>query len=167
MDTTYYLHRFQNALDSLDMEPFNQNGLELKVAVWHNSTVLKIQKPNWRNNSPTDIPFQNSIFFSIWVNDDLHQQNKLYYNIHALKLRKLSAYKLESRKFAEAFRLQFKAFQSQWPNVSTSFGPLTLMEGYIKIDTGELESAIANLAHSFVSIQFIIDDLLQERKIKR
>jgi len=164
MQTDHYLNIFQEAVDSLDLAPFTQSGLELKVGVRFNSVVLKIQKPSWRNNSPDAIPFQNSIFFSVWVNDIPLSQDKLYYNIHALKLRKLRAYKLKSRDFAQAFRTQFKPFENQWPNVSTSFGPLTLMEGWVAIGDSNLESQIQNLAQKLLNIHFIIDDLLEASK---
>ncbi len=163
MQTDHHLNLFQKAVDGLDLTPFIQNGLELKVGVWLNSVVLKIQKASWRNSDA--IPFQNSIFFSIWINNGSLSQNKLYYNIHALKLRELKAYKLKSRDFAQAFRAQFKPFEDQWPNISTSFGPLTLMEGWVSIDENNLGSRIQNLAQKLLNIHFIIDDLLEASKM--
>jgi hypothetical protein len=163
MQTDHYLNIFQEAVDSFDLTPFTQNGLEMKVGVWLNSVVLKIQKPSWRNNSPDAIPFQDSIFFSVWINES-SQQNKLYYNIHALKLRELIAYKLKSRDFAGDFRTRFKLFEDQWPNVSTNFGPLTLMEGWVAIDDDGIESQVQNLAQKLLNVCFIIDDLLDASK---
>lgn len=49
---------------------FDRKGLVLKVGVWLNSVALKIQKPSWTNAPLQPLSFQQSIFFSIWVNDD-------------------------------------------------------------------------------------------------
>ncbi|OCX53401.1 hypothetical protein BEL04_03620 [Mucilaginibacter sp. PPCGB 2223] len=162
MLTDRYLKLFQKALGGLDLTTFKQKGLELKAGVWLNSVALKIQKSSWRNDD--DIPFQSAIFFSVWLNDETLSKNKLYYNIHALKLRELNAYKLKSRDFADEFRKQFKQFEDQWPNVSTAFGPLTLMEGWVSIDGSNLENQIQNLAQHLLNIDFIIDGLLERAK---
>ena len=163
METTYYLDKFQQCLDQLDKEPFNRENLDLKVGVWIDSVVLKIQKQAWLNNSPTAKPFRESVFFSIWVSDGPISKNKLYYNIHALKMRELTRYSIKSRDFADAFRLRFKAFEHEWPNVSVSFGPLTLMEGWVD-GLENLDEAIPHLAYKFLALSPIIDDLLSERK---
>src|SRR5476651_721849 len=123
---------FQSALDHIDQTPFVQSNLELKVGVWLNSVVLKIQKPVWRN--PDAKPFKSGIFFSIWVNEPIISTSKIYYNIHALKLRELRGFRIQSRDFAGDFRERFKPFKQGWPNVSTAFGPLTLMEGWVGVD---------------------------------
>ena len=164
MDTNLYLNIFQNSLNRIHKQDFSQKQLELKVGVWLDSVVLKIQKPAWINHAITTTPFKESIFFSIWLNDASIKESKLLYNIHALKLRQLPGYKIQSREFAEAFRLRFKAYQDQWPNVSMAYGPLTLMEGYVNIDAGHFEHVIIELAYKFLEIEFIIDELLAERK---
>jgi len=164
MKTQPYFDIFQKSLDHLDHELFGQNNLELNVGIWLNCVVLKIQKETWHNQPTAAQPFQQSIFFSVWINDEGTNESKLYYNIHALKLRELKGYSIKSREFAEAFRVRFKVFEKEWPNVSTQFGPLTLMEGWIKIDGNDFEDHITTLANKFLAIQFIIDDLLGERK---
>lgn len=164
MDTALYLSIFQNSLDRINKWDFSQQQFELKVGVWLDSVVLKIQKPSWINHAVTAEAFKESFFFSIWLSDALIKQSKLFYNIHALKLRQLAGYKIQSREFAEAFRSRFKAFEGQWPNVSVDYGPLTLMEGHVDIDTGNFEHVIIELAYKFLDIGFIIDELLAERK---
>ena len=129
------------------------------------SACLKIQKRAWRNEDAR--PFEESVFFSVWVNDESLTTQKLNYNIHALKMREQKAYTIKSREFAEAFRSRFKPFEALWPNVSVSFGPLTLMEGWIPIDTKHFEKEIADMAYRFIDIHPIIDDLLRERKNPR
>jgi hypothetical protein len=164
METAYYLDKFQKSVDRFDMKLFSQKKQECKVGIWLDSVVLKIQKKSWINTAPTSRPFKESIFFSIWLNDELIRDRKLYYNIHALKLRQLVGYSIKSREFADAFRARFKPFEKRWPNVSVNFGPLTLMEGWIALDDENLEAIIMDLAYKFLEIEFIIDDLLEARK---
>ena len=165
IETGYYLEKFQKAADLLGrQENFSQQKLECKAGIWLDSIVLKIQKRSWINNSPTAKPFGESVFFSIWLNDVSLDKGRLCYNIHALKLRQLTAYSIQSRAFADAFRLKFKSFEKEWPNVSVNFGPLTLMEGSVCIDEEHPEDIIIGLANRFSEIAFIIDDLLEERK---
>ena len=164
METVYYLDKFQKSVDHFNMESFRQKGLECKIGIWLQSVVLKIQNRSWINATPTSRPFEESIFFSVWLNDELIQNDKLYYNIHALKLRELKGHAIKSREFADAFRAKFKPFEKEWPNVSVNFGPLTLMEGWVRLDDKNLEDTIRDLAYKFLKIEFIIDDLLTARK---
>lgn len=164
METADYLDIFKKTGNQLDQHLLSQQQLEVKVGEWLQSAVLKMQKPSWLNQSETARPFEESIFFSIWVNKETISKNILYYNIHALKLRELKNYSIQSREFAAAFRSRFKAFEKQWPNVSTDFGPLTLMQGWLSTDTENFENELLALANNFLEIQFIIDDLLSERK---
>ena len=162
MDTPYYFNKFQQIADGLNKHPFAQNGLELKVGVWLESVVLKIQKKAWLNSSATAQPFRESVFFSIWVHDATLAKCRLSYNIHALKMRELKNYTIQSRDFAQAFRTRFEPYQSQWPNVNVQYGPLTLMEGWAPI--ANLDTLIPELANKFLEIAPIIDELLAERK---
>jgi len=163
MDTGYYLSKFQNSLAGLDLDLFRQKSLDLKVGIWLDSVVLKIQNPAWLNQDSSARPFSESIFFSVWVSDEPIRESKIYYNIHALKMRELKGYKIKSRDFAQAFRERFKAHQSNWPNVSVNYGPLTLMEGWVVLDDS-IEHQINTLALKFLDIAYIIDDLLNEAK---
>lgn len=54
-------------------------------------------------------------------------QDRVFYNIRALKLRELEGYAITSRDFARDFRDRFEAMRDQWPNVRVDFGPATLM----------------------------------------
>ncbi len=163
MDTNYYLNKFQKSTDLLDKAAFSDKQLNLKVGVWRDSVVLKIQKKEWLDQNSAN-PFGESVFFSVWVSDDTIAENKFYYNIHALKMRELTGYKIKSRDFAEAFRKKFKKYTEDWPNVKSEFGPLTLMEGWVDLDNDHLQHIIKDLATRFLNIQYIIDELLEERK---
>jgi hypothetical protein len=164
VETAYYLEKFNEMAGRLDRGLLSKSQMEVKVGVWLRSVALKMQKRYWVNKSPTANPFRESIFFSVWLNDESIREGKLNYNIHALKLRQLTAYSIKSRDFAEAFRARFKPFEKSWPNVDLHFGPQTLMEGWMRIDPENFGNEIVDLAHRFLEIQFIIDDLLEERK---
>jgi hypothetical protein len=164
MDRIYYLREFQKCLDRMDEKSFRDHRLELKVGVWRNAVALKIQKKAWIDGSPAAKPFEGSIFFSVWVNEGSIREGRLLYNIHALKLRELKGYSIKSRDFAESFRSAFRPFEKEWPNVSLSFGPLTLMEGWVRLDLHDPGPGIKELAYKFSEIAFIIDDLLEERR---
>jgi hypothetical protein len=164
METQYYLDEFIRITGNLDQQLFRQHQLELKAGTWLQSVALKIQKRSWLNQSQKARAFEESIFFSVWISDRAIREGKLLYNIHALKLRELTAYSIQSREFAAAFRAKFKPFEKKWPNVSTNFGPLTLMEGWVCVDVKNFGKDLADLAYQFLEIQSIIDDLLTERK---
>ena len=86
--------------------------------------------------------------------------NKILYNIHAFKLRQLPGYSIGSRKFATLFRADFREVEHQWQNVSTKFGPLTLMEGWSKIDPEDGQQEVWRLADSFFKTAPPIDRTL-------
>jgi hypothetical protein len=161
---THYLNQFQQGVKGLNRELFNAQGLELKVGVWLNSVALKIQNPAWLNSAIDNKPFEESVFFSIWINHLSIRESKIHYNIHALKLRELTGHQIKSRYFAEAFRLQFKPFEQAWPNVSTAYGPLTLMEGWVPLHADTLKTEIIKLATNFLTLSPIIDNLLNQTK---
>jgi hypothetical protein len=167
IETGYYLDKFQKSQDQLDkQDTFSKKKLECKVGVWLDSVVLKIQKKIWINASAE--PFEEGIFFSVWLNDESVGKGRLYYNVHALKLRGLAGFTIKSMEFAEDFRLKFKSFESKWPNVGVNFGPQTLMEGWVSIiDHEKIPDIVINLVSGFLEVEFMIDNLLEERKIKQ
>lgn len=164
MPPTSYLTEFKKAANSLDRNSLAAKNLEIEVGVWLESVVLRLQKKAWVNN-PDEKPHSDaSIFFSIWLNDESVRKNRIFYNIHALKLRQLRGYKITSREFAAAFRAGFVHFEHLWPNVSTSFGPLTLMQGWKEFDPGNVRRDVFDIAARFLEIDSIIDELLYNRR---
>ena len=131
-----------------------------------NSVVLKIHKQHWANNPGAKPQPGPAIFFSIWIGNDDIKNHQLFYNIHALKLRQLNGYTITSRAFATDFRQQFKAFEHNWPNVSTNFGPQTLMQGWQTVDLEAATEDIFKIAKKFIEIDILIDNLLTNRRIK-
>lgn len=161
MLTKSYLEKFEIAARQMRVA-LKQAQLEAHVGEWVDSAALKVAKPGWLEKPaiPTDI----GIFFSVWIEPKGVSANRVFYNIHALKLRRLSAYRLESRKFAEAFRKRFAPSAQSWPNVSVDFGPQTLIQGWIELDDKRLAEDVADLVRRFIPLAPLIDELLAERK---
>jgi hypothetical protein len=128
------------------------------------SHVLKLQKPEWTNDDMRNTPNRSGIFFSVWFDGDAEPVNRAKYNIHALKLRQLRGYKITSRDFAEEFRKRFRRAARHWPNVSTEFGPQTLMQGWIDVVATTFEADVVRYMNRFLEISPIIDELLEKRR---
>ncbi|WP_281228814.1 hypothetical protein [Flavobacterium aquiphilum] len=164
MDFEHYLDKFKKSADSLDKRLLDQKKLEISIGIVLNSVYLKLYKREWTNDLNNPLTAEARIFFSVWVNEKTLQENKVFYNIHALKLRKLNGYSILSREFANSFRKQFKTYQNNWENVSVKFGPLTLMEGWTELKEENLENIITNLADNFIEICSLIDNTLKPFK---
>lgn len=153
------------AADQLDQKLLAERGLETAVVTFgEDCVVLKLYKRSWANQFQDPLTAESRIFFSVWISDSAIKEQKLLYNIHALKLRKLKGYSIESRKFAAIFRADFKDFEHQWENVRVDYGPLTLMEGWLKIDQENLQDQILKLANHFFEIAHLIDGTLAHFK---
>jgi hypothetical protein len=164
MDTAFYLDKFQKAADQLDQKVLLEKEIEVAVGEVMDSVCLKLYKKSWASPGEDSLTAASRIFFSIWVNDDIIEEQKIYYNIHAFKLRHLKGYAIQSRQFSDVFRSRFKLFENQWPNVSVKFGPLTLMEGWIKLDQDGLSNVVLSLANNLLKIEHLIDDTLLKFK---
>ncbi len=184
MDTPFYLSEFEQAASALDAGLLSQKGLDVEVGVWLGSVVLRMHKKTWANKPFERPQSDTAIFFSIWLNCKDVKADRLFYNIHALKLRQLRGYKITARDFAADFRARFKPFARHWPNVSVDFGPLNLMEGWAPLDATEaadpvavaiadpvasaatpaIARTIATLATGFLELAPLIDALLERRK---
>ncbi|MEP6747261.1 MAG: hypothetical protein ABJB86_06030 [Bacteroidota bacterium] len=152
---------FQKAADKLDKKLLGKKGVEAAVVMYgDDAVVLKLYKRSWTNQSENPLTAASRIFFSIWISDLAIKEQKLLYNIHALKLRQLKGYSIQSRKFADIFRLSFKDFEHTWQNVHVNLGPLTLMEGWLKIDPENFQDQILALANNFLQIEHLVDDTL-------
>jgi len=141
-----------------------RNALICKQGSYKASTVLKLQKPSWTNDPMDRVENTSGIFFSIWTNHGSMMNNRVNYNIHALKLRDLKGYSIKSRAFAFDFRNAFAPMHGPWPNVSVEYGPQTLMEGWIEADSVHLEKDILDLMDRFASLSPLIDRLLESRR---
>jgi len=165
MDTNFYLEIFQKAAEQIDKTVLARKQLEVATGLYGDCVFLKLYKKSWANPSPDPLTAQTRIFFSIWISDSAIAEQKLLYNIHALKLRHLKGYRIASRKFAESFRGSFSEFEKQWPNVSLNYGPLTLMQGWIKYDLEKMQEEIIALSNNFLELEPLVDQTLAEFKV--
>ncbi|MBO9585359.1 MAG: hypothetical protein J7574_14445 [Flavobacterium sp.] len=164
MDANFYLENFQKIANQLNKNIFSERNIEISVGIYVDSVFLKLYKKSWSSNPEAALTANSRIFFSIWVNDATLKKQQIMYNIHALKLRNLKGYSIQSRKFAESFRHSFKEFEHNWPNVSTNHGPLTLMEGFLKMDSTNFQDEILKIANNFLEIEHLIDETLNQFK---
>ena len=167
MDITFYLERFEHAAGKIDKGVLARRQVEVATGLYKDSVFLKLYKRSWASPAQDPLIAESRIFFSVWVSDLAVREQKIFYNIHALKLRRLKGYSIESRKFADAFRAGFKAFAPKWENVSVKYGPLTLMEGWVKSEPENFQEEILELASKFLEIEYLIDDALAKFKVSR
>jgi len=164
MDQAFYLEHFQNAAAKIDREILVQQQLEVATQLYGDAVCLKLYKLRWASPAQDPLTAETRIFFSIWISNEAEREQKLLYNIHAFKLRKLKGYAIESRKFADIFRSSFKQYEHKWQNVSTEFGPLTLMQGWVKLNKEEIEDDIMKLSNNFFEIEHLIDSAISTFK---
>lgn len=124
------------------------------------AAVMKLFKCHWSQDSPETIGSTSGFFFSVWIDDKAATKGGLHYNLHALKLRQLADHKLESRKFACAFRAAFGPRSDGWPGVTMAFGPQTLFQGFVRCKPQRFEGVAYGLAKKFLPVGKIIDELL-------
>lgn len=167
MDESFYRQKFQEAVDMLSGKEFIDSGLRLSVDTILESVALKIYKPEWSSTPESPIDAPGRIFFSVWINDQSIKEGRLYYNIHALKLKNLKGYKIPARNFAEDFRNRFAEDQKNWENVSVQYGPLTLMEGWIELRPDHIQNDLCGLARKFLNLSPMIDEALTTYRLKR
>ncbi len=165
MDTDFYLNQFQKIIGGINKKLLAKKSIKVATGLFGKSVFLKLYKISWVNKPSDSLMEGSRIFFSIWINEDFIKEEKIFYNIHALKLRELNGYKITSRNFAADFRKRFIKFESEWPNVDLNFGPQTLMEGWQKATGKSLQKSINNLINQFLQIDFLIDEILADYKI--
>lgn len=161
-DAPSYLAVFRHACEYLNQKRLQEGQIEVAVGEVLDCVYLKLYKKAWTHPKSHPLTAHSRIFFSVWINDKSLQENILHYNIHALKLRQLEGYRIESKKFAAEFRRRFKPYQKEWNNVSTDFGPLTLMEGWMPIDPSHFQHVVAGLGNRFIELAPLIDEVLTQ-----
>jgi hypothetical protein len=153
---------FDRARRRIEQERQFTDGWICKTGVWPcdaapKSVVLKLLKTRWSSDDQS-IGNSSGIFFSVWT--DEIRPGRLRYNIHALKLRELRGFALQSRKFAHSFRDAFAPISAGWPNVSMDFGPQTLMQGFQETSVDAFEDRVVEWSIRFFPVSALIDELL-------
>jgi len=163
MDISELSALFERIKSQFDTNTTTGTGLACKQGFYIDCQVLKLLKPYWTNDRMDRVENETGIFFSIWIDAKSFAGNRLHYNIHALKVRKLQGYSITSRDFASAFRQAFAPFASDWPNVSVEYGPQTLMQGWLLLGP-DAEKDSLSLLHRFEPLAEVIDRLLESRR---
>ncbi|MDC8101190.1 hypothetical protein [Chryseobacterium rhizosphaerae] len=164
MDFAFYLRQFHLAAGETPEIKLDRKGLKLSVDIVLESVALKVYKPEWSGDHQSPLDAVGRIFFSVWVNDKAIQEDRIYYNIHALKVRELRNYRISGRNFAQDFRTEFLKYHKDWPNVSVQYGPLTLMQGWIQLKNDRIQKDVYELVQNFLKISSIIDHILDSHK---
>jgi hypothetical protein len=164
MDIPFYLENFQKIVDQLDSKILSEKSIEVSTGIYSDSVFIKLYKKSWTSNPQQPLTAESRIFFSVWVDDSTIKKQKIMYNIHALKLRNLKGFSIQSRKFADVFRESFTVYEHQWKNVSIDHGPLTLMEGWIELNLENFQEEVLRITNNFLEIEYLIDDTLLQFK---
>lgn len=165
MDHAFYLEKFQSIATEISKKKLENSSLKISVVTVLESIAVKVYKPEWSGNPQLPLESVSRVFFSVWVHDKTIQEGRIYYNIHALKMREFKGYKITSRNFAKDFRNEFLKYQKNWPNVEVKFGPLTLMEGWVELKPEDIEKDVSELVYQFFKISHIIDTVLDRYKV--
>lgn len=164
MNIDFYLQEFQLAQAKIDKSRSNDPDIRIFTGIALNCVVIKAYKPEWSNDLVHPLTAACRIFFSVWVSKKTIEEGKIYYNIHAFKLRHLPGHKIASRDFAERFRRQLKPKTGLWPNCNINYGPLTLMEGWIMLRPAALQDDVAGLVQNFYTLSPLIESTLSYYK---
>lgn len=127
------------------------------------AVVFKLRQHHWSTDPPEAVVSTVDIFFSVWIEIGVQDAKllKLQYNLHALKLRQLKPYRLESRKFAADFRKEFLSHQHLWPDARIDFGPQTLFQGSFVCRESQIGAAAFDLAEAFLPLADVVNRLLE------
>ncbi len=160
-----YLESLDQASLRIATDPAFDSSWLCKTGLWPDkvnpkAAVLKLLKRHWSQDAEDTLGSTSGFFFSVWIDDAAIKKGGLHYNLHALKLRQLADHKLESRKFALAFRAAFGPRSESWPGVTMAFGPQTLFQGFVRCQPKRFESVAFSLARKLVPLGTVIDDLL-------
>jgi hypothetical protein len=150
-----------NTLKSVRAEEFlSQHGLIIKTGEGLGAAILKLMKPAWSTDSPTELLNSNGLFFSVWVDAQSQAKGIARYNLRAMKLREIKGEAFAAREFARSFRAQAKDDLEGLPNWSYPKGPVTLFEGHFALDTETLHAETSKLMDRFAKLTPMLDGLL-------
>jgi hypothetical protein len=157
-----YLAIFEGIKVERSAELKTLHGLDIKTGEGLGAAILKVLKPTWTTDKPGEILNTNGMFFSVWIDADCEAEGIVRYNLHAKKLRAIKGEKFAAREFARAFRAQSGDDLKDWPNCSYPKGPITLFEGYFKLDAATLQNDTNQIVERFASFSPQLDRLLKE-----
>src|SRR2546430_5895551 len=112
---THYLDLFEHVATRV-RPSLNEHSLDLVAGRWLGCPAIKVRRREWLEEADASKLDQAGIFFSVWVEEKGLKNNRVFYNIHALRLRNMSAFTLKSREFATAFRSVFARESTALPS---------------------------------------------------
>ncbi len=139
-----------------------QHKLDIKTGEGLGAVMMKVIKPEWTTDAPTELLNTNGMFFSIWVDAACEAKGVARYNLHAKKLREIKGEAFAAREFVRAFRFQCGDELKGWPNWSYPKGPITLFEGEFPLDVETLHAKSSDLITRFVSLTPKLEKVLSE-----
>ena len=152
-----------NDVKSLHAADFrSHHGLDIKTGEGLGAAILKVLKPTWTTDKPSEILNTNGLFFSVWVDAACESEGILRYNLHAKKLRAIKGEKFAAREFVRSFRAQCGEELRSWPNWSYPKGPITLFEGSFPLDEATLGAETSKIISRFAALTPQLDRLLQD-----
>jgi hypothetical protein len=157
-----YLDVF-NALKASHEQTFaTRHRLQIKTGFGLNAAILKLLKPEWTTDGPTEILNTNGLFFSVWVDPACEASGIARFNLHAKKLRVIKGAAFAAREFARSFRV--RADLKGWPNITFPKGPITLFEGHVPLDINTLQAETSALMDQFAALCPFLEEILAERR---
>ncbi len=150
-----------NALKSERSGEFqSRHDLTVKTGEGLGAAILKVMKPAWSTDKPTELLNSNGLFFSVWIDAECASKGIVRYNLHAMKLRAIKGEAFAAREFARSFRAQAKDELEGLPNWTYPKGPVTLFEGHFRLDENTLKAETSKLMDHFAALTPLLDRLL-------
>ncbi len=138
----------------------SKHGLLINTGWALDAAILKLLKPSWTTDGGGQLLNSNGLFFGIWIDAACEARGIARYNLHAKKLRMIKGETFAAREFARTFRAQAQADLRGWPNCVFPKGPITLFEGFFRLDIATLKSETSALMDRFAALTPMVDRLL-------
>ncbi len=139
----------------------SQHGLVIKTGEGLGAVILKLIKPTWTTDKPSEFLNTNGLFFSVWIDQECEAKGIARYNLHAKKLREIKSESFAAREFVRSFRAQCGDELKDWPNWSYPKGPITLFEGHFVLDENTLHAETSKLMDRFAKLTPMLETLLR------
>jgi hypothetical protein len=150
-----------NALKSERVAAFHaQHGLTIKSGEGLGAVMLKLIKPSWTTDNPSELLNTNGLFFTVWVDAECEAAGIARFNLHAKKLRAIKGERFAAREFVRGFRVQAQDEVAAFPNWKYPKGPITLFEGHAALSADTLMRETSNLMDKFAKLTPVLDELL-------
>jgi hypothetical protein len=138
----------------------SRHGLTIKAGEGLDAVILKLIKPSWTTDNPSELLNTNGLFFSVWVDAECEAAGIARFNLHAKKLREIKGQGFAAREFARGFRVQAQDEVAAFPNWKYPKGPITLFEGHVALNSETLKQETSDLMDKFALLVPVLDQML-------